>query len=75
VLAALITLAAAEGEESSKTVFYICGGVLAAWALLVSAIGIRRHAAWPATEGAQRAVMGISLLLIVAAMASAVLTS
>jgi hypothetical protein len=75
VLAALITFAATEGEESSKTVFYVCGGLLAAWALFVSAIGIKRHAIWPATDGAKRAVMGVSVLLIVAAMASAVLTA
>ena len=44
MLHALITFATEEaGEESSKTVFYICGGALAVWALVVSAIGIKAH--------------------------------
>jgi hypothetical protein len=62
-------------EESSKTLFYICGGALAAWALIVSAIGIRAHETFPPTEGAKRGVIAISLTLTVLAMASAVITA
>ena len=40
MLTALITFAAEEGAEPSKTLFYICGGALVLWALGVSA---RRH--------------------------------
>jgi hypothetical protein len=72
VLGTLITFAA---EESSKTAFYVCGGVLAAWAVVVSAIGIRGGDTFPASKGAARGVMAISVLLIVAAMASAVITA
>ena len=75
MLAGLIAFAASEeGEESSKTLFYICGGLLAVWAVIVSAIGIRGHATFPPTPGAARGVMAISAVLIVAAMGSAVIT-
>ena len=62
-------------EESSHTAFYIAGGLLALWAVVVSFIGIRGHENWPSSEGAARGIMGISAVLVVAAMATAVLTS
>jgi len=74
VLHALVSLAATEGEESSKTLFYVLGGVLVAWAVVVSAVGIARHETFPPSAGAARAVMAISVLLVLAAMASAVIT-
>lgn len=75
MLATLIAFAASEGgEESSKTLFYVCGGLLAAWALIISAIGIRGHETFPPSRGAARGVMAISAVLILAAMGSAVLT-
>ena len=67
----LITFAA---EEASKTPYYICGIALAAFAVIVSAIGISRHATFPSSPGAARAVMGLAVLLVVATMATAVLT-
>jgi hypothetical protein len=73
VLQALITIAQAE-EESSKAAFYIAGGVLAAFAVVVSAIGIRGHETFPPSRGAARAVMGLAVLLVAATMAAAVLT-
>ena len=76
MLATLIAFAASEeGHESSKTLFYVCGGLLAVWALVVSALGIRAHETFPPSSGAARGVMGISVLLILLAMASAVITS
>ncbi len=76
MLASLIAFAASEeGEESSKTLFYICGGLLAVWAVVVSAMGIRAHETFPPTRSAARGVMAISAVLIVAAMASAVITA
>jgi hypothetical protein len=74
VLHALASLAAVEEEESSKTLFYVLGGSLVAWALLVSAVGIKRHDTFPGSPGAARAVMAISVLLVLGAMASAVIT-
>ena len=56
------------------TGFYIAGIVLAVWALLVTAIGIMRED-FPATQGATRLVGAISLLLVVAAIGSAIYLS
>ena len=72
----LIVLAAEEAaeEEPSKTLFYVCGGALAVWALVVSAIGIRAHESFPPTQSARNGVIGISVVLVVLAMASAVIT-
>jgi hypothetical protein len=75
VLHSLLVVAATEGEESSKTAFYLVGGVLAAWAVLVSAVGIARHEHFPPSRGAARGVMAISAVLVAATMASAVLTA
>jgi hypothetical protein len=75
VLANLITFAAEAGAEPSKTLFYICGGLLVVWALVVSAMGIRAHETFPPTKSAARGVMAISVVLILAAMASAVITA
>ncbi len=71
----LIAFAAEAGAESSKTLFYICGAVLVVWAVGVSAMGIRAHETFPPSKGAARGVMAISVLLILAAMASAVITA
>jgi membrane protein DedA with SNARE-associated domain len=72
MLSALITFAA---ETPNKTFFYICGGALVVWALVLSAIGIRSHESWPPTASAARTVMTISIVLVLLAMASAVITS
>ena len=76
MLLALITLAASEGgHESSKTAFYLFGGALALFAVGVSAVGIRGEETFPPSGGALRVVLGLAVLLVLAAMASAVLTS
>jgi hypothetical protein len=67
-------LIAFAAEESSKVPFYIAGGALVLWALLVSSFGIRRET-FPASQGQARGVMAISVLLIAAAMATAVITA
>jgi hypothetical protein len=69
---ALVILAAE--EHSSKVPYYIAGIVLAAFAVIVSAIGISRHETFPPSAGAARAVIGLAVVLVVATMASAVLT-
>jgi hypothetical protein len=74
VLHALITFAQEEAE-TSKTAFYTLGIVLALWAVAVSAIGIARHATFPPSKSAARGVMALSLVLVAATMASAILTS
>lgn len=73
-LATLIATAAEGGEETSKTPFYVAGIVLTAFAVVVSAIGIRAHGHWPSSPGTARAVMGLGALLVAATMATAVIT-
>jgi hypothetical protein len=72
-LIALI-LAVEEEAEPSKTPFYIFGGLLAAWAVVLSGIGMSQ-ATFPATTGAKRGVIGLTALLVAAAMATAVITA
>ena len=70
---ALLVLAA-EKAEPSKTGFYVFGGALAVWAVVLGFIGLRSPA-FPGSEGAARGVMALSAVLVLAAMAAAVLTS
>ena len=73
MLHALFVLAAEEAEPS-KTAFYLCGGALAAWAVILGVLGLR-SAAFPGGERGARTVMGISALLVVGMMATAVITA
>ena len=72
----LVTLLAAaeHGEETSKTAFYICGGLLAVWAVVVSVIGFTRPG-FPGTQSAERGVIALSAVLVLAATSTAVLTA
>ncbi len=64
---------AAEAAEPSKVPFYILGGALAAWAVLLGLIGLARPA-FP--EGnAERAVIGTTFVLMLGAMVTAVITA
>jgi hypothetical protein len=77
VLHAAITVlasAAAGEEETSKTLFYVSGAILAAFAVIISVIGIRGHETFPASKGTQRAVMGLAALLVAFTMFSAIVT-
>ena len=51
--------------------FYIAGGALAAWALLVSFLGIVRED-FPGSPGATRLVGAISIVLVIAAVGSGI---
>jgi plastocyanin len=53
------------------TAFETVGIVLAAWAVLVAALGIMKHD-FPAGDGLEKVVMGISVLLVAGAIGSAV---
>ena len=68
---ALILLAEA---GPSKVPFFIVGGALAAWAVILSALGLSRPD-FPGSATAARGVMAISVLLVAGAMAAAVITS
>lgn len=70
---ALVVLAA-EAAEPSKTPFYIVGGALALWAVVLAGAGLSRPE-FPGSEAASRGVMAISTVLVIAAMAAAVFTS
>jgi uncharacterized cupredoxin-like copper-binding protein len=73
--AAIVHFAPVLAAEKSKVPFYIAGGVLVAWALILSmGIGMR-NASFPATLGAERGVMAISAVLVLAAVSMAVATS
>jgi plastocyanin len=54
------------------TPFEYVGIVLAAWAVIVAAVGTMKHD-FPAGDGLEKAVMGISVLLVAGAIGSAVL--
>ena len=54
--------------------FYFVGGALAAWALLVSALGVMRED-FPSTRAATRLVGAISVVLVVAAIGTAIYLS
>ena len=69
----MITLILAAGEPS-KVPFYIAGGLLVIWAVALAGVGLTRPA-FPYNQRGARGVMAISAVLMVAAMATAVLTS
>jgi plastocyanin len=63
------------GAEKSKVAFYIAGGALVVWALIVSlGLGLRRPD-FPGGTGGERIVIAITVALVVAAATTAVLTS
>ena len=75
MLEAIVMFAAAAAEEhKDHTPFYVAGGLLAAWAVVVSFVGIRGHENWPSSDGVATGIMGISTLLVVAACAAAVIS-
>jgi hypothetical protein len=54
--------------------FYFVGGALAAWALIVTAIGVRRED-FPSTPATTRLVGAISVVLVVGAIGTAIYLS
>jgi plastocyanin len=72
-LHSLIPVLAAAGVKS-KTAFYIAGGVLAAWAVIVSVIGVTRPG-FPGGRTGERAVIGVSVLLVALTITMAVVTA
>jgi hypothetical protein len=74
MLHALLLLAQAEAAEPSKTIYYVAGGALAVWAVVLAFVGLR-SAGFPRSAGAARGVMALSAVLAVAAMATAVITA
>ena len=56
------------------TVFYVCGGLTAVWAVLVSALGVARHS-FPGGRGGERIVIAISAILVIASIGSGIVAS
>ena len=54
--------------------FHLCGGLLAAWAVVVAALGITREN-FPGSPTAARIVGAVSVLLVVLAIGTAIYTS
>jgi hypothetical protein len=69
VLTSLIAAA-----EPSKVPFYLVGGVLVVWAVALAGIGLTRPS-FPYNDRGARGVIGLSLLLVVATLATAIATS
>jgi anti-sigma factor RsiW len=59
------------GSFPRVNAFHVCGGLLAAWALLLSFIGITRED-FPRSAATARLAGGISILLVASAIFSAV---
>jgi plastocyanin len=57
----------------SKVPYYVAGGLLALWAVVLAVWGIS-HTEFPVSQGRGRLVMLTSFVLVVATMAAAVLT-
>jgi plastocyanin len=73
--AAVLQLAPILGAEKSKVPFYIAGGALVAWALIVS-VGIgMRTPDFPRTKQQERGVIAITVVLVAIAAGAAVATS
>jgi uncharacterized cupredoxin-like copper-binding protein len=72
---AALQLAPILAAEKSKVPFYIAGGVLVSWALIVSlGLGMRKPD-FPGSVKGQRVVAAISAVLVLAAVSTAVITS
>ena len=71
---ALILAEVGKADEGSKTAFYIAGGALAGWAVLVSLIGIARPE-FPGNAVAARLTMLLSAALVAGALSTAIITS
>jgi plastocyanin len=70
-----VHLAPVLAAEKSKTAYYIAGGALVAWALIVSLLLGLRKPDFPNNLGGQRVVMAITAVLVIGATSTAVITS
>ncbi len=68
----MLSLLLAAGEPS-KVPFFIAGGLFAVYAVVLAAVGITRPN-FPGGGGGARAVMGLSFVLMVIAVAMAIVT-
>jgi hypothetical protein len=71
-MSALLLITAA--DEPSKVPFFIIGGALAVYAVILSTLGIQRPS-FGSTRAGERGVIALTAVLAVAAVAAAILTS
>jgi hypothetical protein len=69
-----MSLLLAASDTASKVPFYICGGALALWAVVLAGTGLSRPE-FPDNRTGERGVIGITFVLIVLAIGAAILTS
>ncbi len=70
-----VQLAPIIGAEKSKVPFYIAGGLLVVWALVLSlGLGMRKPE-FPGNAAGERVVIAITAVLVLAAASMAVVTS
>jgi hypothetical protein len=74
MLYAIVLAVAEEGAEPSKTAFYVTGGALAAWAVLLGVAGLAR-AELPGSQAGERGIIGVTALLVAATLVTAITTS
>ena len=73
--AVAIQLAPIIGAEKSKVPFYIAGGALVVWAVFLSiGLGMRKPS-FPGGQSGERAVIAVTVVLVLAAASMAVVTS
>jgi hypothetical protein len=58
----------------SKVPFYVAGGALAIWAVVLSAFALTRPS-FPSNIGGQRLVIGVTFVIVVVTIAMAIHTS
>lgn len=73
--ALMANLAPILAVEKDKTPLYIAGGLLVAWALVLSMVVGMRNPSFPRGAAGQRAVMAISAVLVVVTVVAAISTS
>src|SRR3954453_10813842 len=71
---AFLLLAAAEGREKTKGPFLIPGGLLPGRGRVLFGLGMRSQT-FPGGQGGERGVIAVSVVLMAAAMATAVITA
>ena len=75
MLATLFAIAVEHSSDhGSKTAFYTAAGIFAGWAVLVGAFGVMRET-FPRSEAGVRVVMLVSAVLMLATLATAVITA
>lgn len=62
---------AAEEAEKSETIFFVLGCLFAAWAIAIGLLGLRSES-FGSERGASTAIIGVSVTLAAATMASIV---